>query len=155
MNGSEVVTDLLGRRISISLWSQEDSEMRHIMDGVLRAVGVRDDSFVLMVQASRTRPGNRTPGSLNVFTLGPRGGCEILLIEDESDAMRRYFEMRSRMKVLRATDPQTLRAMDSSEWRERAADVAGRLAEIESLTGEMAKVWDCLSEEERSVVSRW
>lgn len=135
MTGATVVTDLIGKLVSVSLWSHDIDSFRHIMNGVVRSVGVQSDFFVLMIQADRERPGNRAPGSLNVFTLGSRGGCEILVLENELGALAEYRSLVARMRDLRSRPTPNV------------------MKDIDILASRMAAVWSSMSSEEQSLVN--
>jgi len=104
-----VVSDLLGRRVTVSMWIHEErahpstGEMHRILTGVVRGVSSPEvGSFTLLVQTEVVHRGTRAIGALSCFTVTPRGGCEIVPVPG-SRALRRYEALRDQRS--RIDDP--------------------------------------------------
>lgn len=90
---NSVVTDLIGKRVTVSMWMTSgpprnaSGEMVRLITGIVRAVGSASDCFMVLVQTEIAHKGSRKPGALTMFSIGPRGGVEVT---PESEAMSRY-----------------------------------------------------------------
>ena len=95
-----VVSDLLGKRVTVSMWIAEDrahpsmGDMHRILTGIVRGVSSPEvGSFTLLVQTEVVHRGTRAIGALSCFTVTPRGGCEIVPVPG-SLTLRRYEALR-------------------------------------------------------------
>lgn len=99
-----VVTDLIGKRVSVSMWMTKGSprdasgEMVLLITGTVRAVGSAADCFMVLVQTEIAHKGTRKVGALTMFSIGPRGGVEVVPVE-ESEAILRYRGARSELRL--------------------------------------------------------
>lgn len=134
-----VVTDLLDKLVIVSMWITKDppeGEMVPLITGIVRAVGATSDCFTILVQTQITHRGSRKVGALTMFSLGPRGGVEVVPVDPNapvvSPRMLQYRALEGRLRRVRAD-----KASDDRQ------DVI--LAEMEGL-------WWKLSLEERDAV---
>lgn len=87
---NSVVTDLLGKRVTVSMWiiaRDGTGDMVRLVTGIVRAVGSSSECFMVLVQTEIAHRGSRKPGALTMFSIGPRGGVEVT---PESEAMFKY-----------------------------------------------------------------
>lgn len=135
-----VLSDLIGTRITVSLWSHSGDaakgDMMPVVTGIVRGISSPEiGAFCLLVQAEafHRRGDPRGVGALSVFTLGMKGGCEVIPFQD-STAMQQYREHRDRLVLARTS--------------------GGGAEEIRAITQQMEHIWDSeLSGFERDLVS--
>lgn len=121
-----VVSDLVGTRVTISMWAISASEMQPVITGIVRGVAcveIGHFSIMIEVEAMHRPHDRRSVGALSVFTLGTRGGCEIIPFR-ESPEMARYLTCRSLC---------------------RAQDTPTGTAERDALLAEMSHLWGQMS----------
>ena len=112
---NSVVTDLIGKRVTVSMWMTSgpprdaSGEMVRLITGIVRAVGSASDCFMVLVQTEIAHKGSRKVGALTMFSVGPRGGVEVVPLE-ESVSMTRYRSLRERLRAAQERQDDSLQA---------------------------------------------
>jgi len=102
-----IVTDLLGKRVTVSMWMTKgsardaDGDMVRLITGIVRAIGSGPDCFMILVQTEIAHKGTRKVGALTMFSIGPRGGVEVVP-EIEPPGMLQYRGLGARLRKIRA-----------------------------------------------------
>lgn len=135
----DVVTDLLGKRVTVSMWlyggpDSSKGEMVRLITGIVRALGAHSDCFMVLVQTEIAHRGTRKVGALTMFSIGPRGGVEVVPEPDVSPDMLQYRALEVRLRKARA---------------DRATE-----AQEQVILDEMEQLWWKLSQGERDVLDR-
>lgn len=133
----DVVTDLLGKRVTVSMWltngprnRDAQGEMVRLITGIVRALGAHSDCFMVLVQTEIAHRGTRKVGALTMFSIGPRGGVEVVPLT-ESVSMTRYRSLQERLR--------------SAQDRQDGPLQETYLAEMQSL-------WATLSKDEQDLI---
>lgn len=137
----DVVTDLLGKRVTVSMWltngpgnRDAQGEMVRLITGIVRALGAHSDCFMVLVQTEIAHRGTRKVGALTMFSIGPRGGVEVVPEDDTSSGMLKYRELEVKLRKARAAK--------TSEDQEQI------------ILDDMEQTWWKLSQNERDVLDR-
>lgn len=131
----DVVTDLLGKRVTVSMWltngpgnRDAQGEMVRLITGVVRALGAHSDCFMVLVQTEIAHRGTRKVGALTMFSIGPRGGVEVV---PESESMCKYRGLQEALRAAQRAEMQGLQ---------------------ESCLADMQALWTTLSKDEQDLI---
>jgi hypothetical protein len=106
-----IVTDLLGKRVTVSMWMTKgsardaDGDMVRLITGVVRAIGSGPDCFMVLVQTEIAHKGSRKVGALTMFSIGPRGGVEVV---PESETMFKYRRLQEMLHAAQVRKDESL-----------------------------------------------
>jgi len=107
----DIVTDLLGKRVTVSMWMTKgssrdaDGEMVRLITGIVRAIGSGHDCFMVLVQTEIAHKGTRKVGALTMFSIGPRGGVEVV---PESETMFKYRRLQEALHAAQVRKEESL-----------------------------------------------
>jgi hypothetical protein len=108
---NNVVTDLLGKRVTVSMWLTKgsprdaDGDMVRLITGTVRAVASGTDCFMVLVQTEIAHKGTRKVGALSMFSIGPRGGVEVV---PESETMLKYRRLQEALRAAQVRKDESL-----------------------------------------------
>lgn len=109
-----ILSDLIGKRVTVFMWIRApgardscDGEMTKLVTGVIRAMTLTPDGFAVLVQNDQVFYGSRRVGGLAFFTIGPRGGVDMVPIQ-ETPAMNRYRRLQEMLVGARQTKDASL-----------------------------------------------
>jgi hypothetical protein len=125
---TDMITDLLGTRVTVSIWVLDDrldhrsgdGKMTRIVTGPVRAVAALRSGFAILVQSEVVHRGNRSPGTLSFFEISS-GAIEVVPVID-SDIVVRYRAARSRLGVAAPADKAPILEEMRSLWDELSHD---------------------------------
>lgn len=133
----DVVTDLLGKRVTVSMWltngpgnRDAQGEMVRLITGVVRALGAHSDCFMVLVQTEIAHRGTRKVGALTMFSISPRGGVEVVP-EPDTHGLERYRALQVKL---------------------RAAQSLGEEALQREYLDDMRKLWGTLASQEKEAL---
>jgi hypothetical protein len=82
-----------------------DGDMVRLITGIVRAIGSGQDCFMVLVQTEIAHKGSRKVGALTMFSIGPRGGVEVV---PESEIMLKYRRLQDMLHAAQVRKDESL-----------------------------------------------